>query len=79
MRHIKCILGFHKFELKKVDDQFMPKMRVMVGKCTRKECIEMELFFLDYKDKKIFGGHGDALVSFPMTKEDELTATQEAK
>jgi hypothetical protein len=74
MRDIRCILGFHNFKLAEVDDKFMPKMRIMIGECTRKECIEHELWFLNYETKRIFGGHGDTVIGFPMTKEDELAA-----
>ena len=61
-----CKLGFHDFKFDHADEQFMPNMRVLIGKCQRETCIEMDFWFEDFKNKKVFGGHYNCLMSFPM-------------
>ena len=78
MRDLRCILGFHKFKFKRADDKLMPAMRILIGECERKGCIEIDLWFLNYEKKRIFGGHGNTVIGFPMTKEDELTQKEGA-
>lgn len=51
LNKIKCKLGFHDFQFKGVDDDFMPKVRVLKGQCSR--CVESENFFIFFDSKKI--------------------------
>ena len=66
---VMCKLGFHNFKFDHADEQFMPNMRVLIGKCQRPDCIETDLWFEDFKHKKVFGGHGNNLMSFPMEEQ----------
>jgi hypothetical protein len=67
---LMCKLGFHDFKFDHADEQFMPNMRVLIGKCQRPDCIEMDLWFQNFKEKRVFGGHGKCLMSFPMEESD---------
>jgi len=48
---LKCKLGFHDFQFKGADDRFMPKVRVLLGQCSR--CVEFQNFFIFFDSKKI--------------------------
>jgi len=43
MKDLRCLLGLHDFKFDHADEQFMPKVRVLVAKCKRESCIEKEL------------------------------------
>ena len=78
-KDIRCILGFHNFKADHEDLKFMPRYKILVGKCQRKNCIEMEFFFHDLIEKRVFGGHGNNLFSFPYDEELESIKIAESK
>jgi hypothetical protein len=51
LNKLKCKLGFHDFKFKEVDEQFMPKVRILLGQCSR--CVEFHNYFMFLDSKKI--------------------------
>ena len=73
MKELRCRLGFHDFKADHEDLKFMPRYKILVAKCQRKNCFEMEFWFQDLEEKRVFGGHGNNLISFPYDEEVEET------
>lgn len=54
---LKCRLGFHNFQYEDTDERFMPKVRVLLGKCSR--CPTRQDFFQFLETKKVVvANHG---------------------
>ena len=48
---LKCKLRFHDFQYSGVDNRFMPKVQVLLGKCSR--CPETQNFFWFFDSRKV--------------------------
>jgi hypothetical protein len=57
MKPLRCRLGFHDFHFTSADDQFMPAVKVLEGKCSR--CPEIDHTFVFNNSGKVVGtNHG---------------------
>lgn len=48
---LKCKLGFHDFRFESADERFMPKVRVLLGKCLT--CPARQDFFQFFDSRKV--------------------------